>query len=165
MDNREKFDLDTIDKKILSYLIENARIPFLEIAKQCGISGAAVHQRVKKLEEAGIIEGSGFRINPRQLGYDFCAFIGVYLNSAKQYRDVIDKLVVIPEIVEAHFLTGHYALLVKLFCLNNTHLMEILLNTIQNIPGVERTETFISLDQPIYRQINLETFDNKTPNT
>jgi len=146
-------NLDEIDKKILSFLQENARMPFLEVAKKCGISGAAVHQRVRKLEETGVIKGSSFDVNPQSLGYDFCAFIGIYLNSAQVYRKVVAKLKEIPEIVEAHFLTGHYSILVKLYCENNAHLMEILINTIQNIPGVERTETFISLDQPITRRI------------
>jgi Lrp/AsnC family transcriptional regulator for asnA, asnC and gidA len=146
-------NLDEIDKKILNFLQENARMPFLEVAKKCGISGAAVHQRVRKLEETGVINGSSFNINSKAIGYDFCAFIGVYLNSAQVYRKVIAKLKEIPEIVEAHFLTGHYSILIKLYCQNNEHLMEILINTIQNIPGVERTETFISLDQPIGRPI------------
>lgn len=149
----KSISLDEIDKKILTFLQENARMPFLEVAKKCGISGAAVHQRVRKLEETGVINGSSFDINPKALGYDFCAFIGVYLNSAQAYKKVVEKLKEIPEIIEAHFLTGHFAILIKLYCENNEHLMEILINTVQNIPGVERTETFISLDQPIMRQI------------
>ncbi len=154
-DTQKSFNLDEIDKKILGYLQENARMPFLEVAKKCGISGAAVHQRVRKLEESGVLRGSAFRINPRALGFDFCAFVGVYLNSAQIYPKVVARLEDIPEIVEGYFLTGHYSLLLKIYCKNNAHLMEILINTIQNIPGVERTETFISLDQPIMRKIQI----------
>lgn len=150
----DQFNLDEIDKKILAFLSENARMPFLEIAKRCGISGAAIHQRVKKLEEAGVIEGSSLNINPRALGYDFCAFVGVYLIQANTYKAVVQELQAIPEITEVHFTTGEYALFLKIYCKNNNHLMEILLNTIQNINGVASTQTFISLDQPIMREIS-----------
>jgi len=155
-DSPRNYNLDEVDKKILSYLKQNARMPFLEVAKKCGISGAAVHQRVRKLEETGVLRGSSFHINTKALGYDFCAFVGVHLNSAQIYPKVVARLKSIPEIVEGHFLTGNYAILIKLYCKNNAHLMEILINTIQNIPGVDKTETFISLDQPINRQINIE---------
>jgi len=149
----EKFKVDAIDQKILSYLVKNARMPFLEIARECGISGAAIHQRVKKMEDADIIAGSRMIVKPKALGFDVCAFVGVQLVSTNQYVGVIEALKLMPEVVECHFITGEYALLLKIFCRDNEHLMDVLVNTIQNIQGISRTETFISLDQAIERPV------------
>lgn len=149
----EKIQVDAIDQKILSYLVKNARMPFLEIARECGISGAAIHQRVKKMEEAGIIVGSRMVVKPKALGYDVCAFVGIQFSMANQYEGVVEELKVIPEVVECHFITGAFALLLKIYCRDNEHLMEVLVNTIQNIPGILNTETFISLDQAFERQV------------
>jgi Lrp/AsnC family transcriptional regulator for asnA, asnC and gidA len=149
----EKLKVDAIDQKILSYLVKNARMPFLEIARECGISGAAIHQRVKKMEDAGIIAGSRMIVKPKALGFDVCAFVGVQLVSTNQYVGVIEALKLMPEVVECHFITGEFALLLKLFCRDNEHLMDVLVNTIQNITGIARTETFISLDQAIERPV------------
>ena len=151
----QKLIIDNIDKKILSYLMNDARISFLSIAKKCKISSAAIHQRVKKMTDAGIIKGSKFTINPKVLGYDICAFIGVYLDQAHVYKSVVNELKKINEIVECHYTTGNYAIFLKLYCKNNEHLMKILIDTIQNIKGVSRTETFISLEQTIERQIEV----------
>ncbi|MGQ1910264.1 Lrp/AsnC ligand binding domain-containing protein [Marinifilum sp. RC60d5] len=150
-----KIQIDEVDHKILSYLIKNARIPFLEIARECGISGAAIHQRVKKLEDAGIIDGSRFIVKPRALGYEVCAFVGIILDHAHQYKMVVDKIDAIQEIVECHFTTGNYTFLVKMLCRDNQHLMDVLINTLQNIPGVSKTETLISLEQTVNREIKL----------
>ncbi|MCY1635581.1 transcriptional regulator [Marinifilum breve] len=150
-----KIQIDEVDQKILSYLIKNARIPFLEIARECGISGAAIHQRVKKLEDAGIIDGSRFIVKPRALGYEVCAFVGIILDHAHQYKMVVDSIEAIPEIVECHFTTGNYTFLVKMLCRDNQHLMDVLINTLQNIDGVSKTETLISLDQTVDREIKL----------
>lgn len=151
-----KYNLDDIDRKILGYLIENARMPFLEIARECGISGAAIHQRVKKLEDAGIITGSRLKVDAKSLGYDVCAFVGVQLSGPEMCESVIENFKNMREIVECHFITGRNTLLVKLYCVDNEHLMNILVNTIQKIKGVNQTETFISLDQPISaREVNI----------
>lgn len=150
-----KIQLDKVDQKILSYLIQNARVPFLEIARECGISGAAIHQRVKKLEDAGIIDGSRFIVKPQALGYDVCAFIGILLDHAHQYKTVVKEIESIEEIVECHFTTGNYTFLVKMLCRDNQHLMDVLINTLQNIPGIAKTETFISLEQTVARDIKL----------
>jgi len=150
-----KYRVDAIDKKILSHLIQNARTPFLEIARDCGISGAAIHQRVRKLEDLGVIKGSKFIITPAAVGYDICVFIGVHLTKAHVYDEVVSRLKEIPEIVECHYTTGAYAILLKLYCQDNQHLMNILVNTIQNIDGVARTESFISLEQAINRELHL----------
>jgi Lrp/AsnC family transcriptional regulator for asnA, asnC and gidA len=150
-----KIQIDEVDHKILSYLIKNARIPFLEIARECGISGAAIHQRVKKLEDAGIIDGSRFIVKPNALGYEVCAFVGIILDHAQQYKTVVEEIKAIPEIVECHFTTGNYTFLVKMLCRDNQHLMDVLINTLQNIQGVSKTETLISLDQMVDREITL----------
>lgn len=150
-----KLQIDEVDQKILSYLIKNARMPFLEIARECGISGAAIHQRVKKLEDAGIIDGSRFIVKPQALGYEVCAFIGILLDHAHQYKSVVKEIEAIPEIVECHFTTGNYTFFVKLLCRDNQHLMDVLINTLQNIPGISKTETFISLEQTVDREIKL----------
>lgn len=143
-----KYSLDEIDRKILGYLIENARMPFLEIARECGISGAAIHQRVKKLEDSGVIDGSRLRVSPRALGFDVCAFVGVQLSQPELRVSAIQEIEAIQEVVECHFITGRNTILLKMYCTNNEHLMNVLVNVIQNIPGVSHTETFISLDQP-----------------
>lgn len=149
----DNYQVDAIDQKILSFLVKNARMPFLEIARACGISGAAIHQRVKKMEEAGIIVGSQMIVKPKALGFGVCAFVGVQFTTTNQYHGVIDALKLMPEVVECHFITGNYALLLKIFCRDNEHLMEVLVTTIQNIPGIANTETFISLDQAFERQV------------
>ncbi len=151
----QKVQIDATDRKILSFLIKNARTPFLEIARSCGISGAAIHQRIRKLEEAGIISGSKFIVKPKAVGFDICAFVGVLLDKAHIYKNVIRDIEKIPEIVECHFTTGTWALLLKIYCVDNQHLMHVLVNTLQNIPGVARTETFISLDQTIDREFSI----------
>lgn len=147
------YHLDQTDQKILSFLVKNARMPFLEIARECGVSGAAIHQRVKKLELNGVITGSQLLVKPKALGLNVCAFISVSLYEADKYPEVITQLKKISEIVECHFVTGKAALLVKVYCFDNDHLMNILLNTIQNIPYIQSTETMISLDQAIERQV------------
>ena len=151
-----KYHIDEIDQTILSLLAKNARMPFLEIARECGVSGAAIHQRVKKLEAMGVIAGSRLLVKPQTLGLNVCAFVQVSLSEANKYPQVIDALKKIPEVVECHFVTGKHALLLKIYCSNHDHLMGILINTIQNIPSVLQTETLISLDQAIERQIYMQ---------
>ena len=153
------YQLDETDRKILKALIKNARMPYLEIARECGVSGAAIHQRVKKMENNGIINGSKLLVNPKAIGLDICAFIAVSLKS-NHYNEVIDVLKKIPEIVECHFVTGQFTLLIKVFCKKDEDLMKILLDTIQAIPDVTRTETWISLGESIDRQIGFDTLDN-----
>ncbi len=147
------YQIDQTDQKILSFLVKNARMPFLEIARECGVSGAAIHQRVKKMEKLGIITGSRLLVKPDALGLNVCAYVGVSLSQANRYTEVIDALKKIPEVVECHFVTGRHALLIKLYCFDHEHLMKVLIHTIQNIPGIQHTETYISLDQAIERQV------------
>lgn len=150
-----KFNIDGIDKIILNQLMLDARTPILSIAREIGISGAAIHQRLRKLEASGLISGSKFVINPKVLGYKTMAFVGIFLDSSSKYKEAIKRLTEIDEVIESHYTTGNYAIFVKIICKDNEHLMQVLNHQIQNIKGVARTETFISLDQHIDRQIKI----------
>ena len=147
--------LDGIDKKILKMLMENSRRPILEIAKNIGISGAAIHQRLRKLEKQNLIIGSSIKVNTKILGYTTMAFIGIFLDRATNNKTVVNQLKEIKEILECHYTTGDWSMLAKLICKDNEDLMEILTKKIQTIKGVARTETYISLEQQINRQITL----------
>ena len=151
----QHIEIDGIDKKILSALMEDARTPVLEIARGIGISGAAIHQRLRKLEKSGLISGSKFVINPKILGYTTMAFIGVYLDKAISNPEAVKQLQKIPEVLECHYTTGNWSIFIKILCKDNAHLMHLLNKEIQSIPGVSRTETFISLAQQIDRQIKI----------
>ena len=136
--------IDNLDKKILSILSKNARIPFKDVAAECGV-------------EDGIITGSGFDVNPKSLGYSTCTYVGLNLERGSMYKDVVKRLLTIPEIVECHFTTGPYTMLVKLYAQDNEQLMDLLNNKMQGIPGVVSTETLISLEQSIKREIPVHT--------
>lgn len=151
----QNIHIDGIDKKILRALMTDARTSVLEIARQVGISGAAIHQRLRKLEKSGLIAGSKFIINPKVLGYTTMAFVGVYLDKAVSNPDAVKQLKKIPEVLECHYTTGNWSIFIKILCKDNEHLMHLLNSDIQSIPGVSRTETFISLDQQIERQIKI----------
>ena len=157
-----QYQIDSIDRKILSSLVNNARMPFLEIARECGISGAAIHQRVKKLEANGVITGSRLLVKPEAIGLNVCAFVCLSLSESNKYPEVIAAIKKIPEVMECHFVTGEASLLLKVYCFDNNHLMEILLNTIQKIPFVKSTDTMISLDQAFERQIWVKDYKNTT---
>lgn len=147
------YKLDEMDRKILSFLVKDARMPFLEIARECGVSGAAIHQRVRKLEDLGIITGFSAMVKPTALGFPVCAFIMMNISEANKYNEVVAALKMIPEVVECHFITGHSSMILKIYCSDYDHLMEVILNTIQKIPSVESTETMISLNEPFQRQV------------
>ena len=145
--------IDNLDKKILSILSKNARIPFKDVAAVCGVSRAAIHQRVQHMIEEGVIMGSSFNVNPKSLGYNTCTYVGINLDRGNMYKSVIEQLMQIPEVVECHFTTGPYTLLVKLYAQDNEQLMNLLNIQMQSIPGVVATETMISLEQSIRREI------------
>lgn len=147
--------IDGIDKKILRALMEDARTPILEIARSVGISGAAIHQRLKKLEKSGLLAGSKFIVNPKVLGYTTMAFVGVYLDKAISNPEAVKQLKKIPEVIECHYTTGNWSIFIKILAKDNEHLMYVLNTQIQSITGVSRTETFISLQQQIDRQIKI----------
>lgn len=150
-----KAAIDAIDRKILGFLIRNARMPFLEIARECGISGAAIHQRVKKLDEMGVIMGSRLEVDPKSLGYDVCAIVGIRLSDPSLNSRTVETIKEIREVVECHYITGEYNILIKLYCLDNEHLMHTMFDRLLKIPGITATETFISLNQPFSRQIDV----------
>ena len=147
--------IDKIDKIIIKGLIKNARISIMQLSKLAGISGAAVHQRLKKLEKSNLITGSKISLNVRLLGFKTIAFVGVFLDKAMVNTDAVKKLDEIPEILECHYTTGNWSIFLKILCRDNEHLMNILNKKIQIIKGVSRTETFISLNQQIDKQISL----------
>ena len=136
--------IDFLDKKILSILSKNARIPFKDVAAECNVSRAAIHQRVQHLIDADVITGSGFDVNPKSLGYSTCTYVGINLEKGSKNKDVVERLKQIPEVVECHFTTGPYTLLVKLYAQDNEQLMNLLNIQMQSIPGVVATETMIS---------------------
>ena len=145
--------IDSLDKKILEIISQNARIPFKDVAAECGVSRAAIHQRVQHLFDLGVIVGSGYHVSPKTLGYNTCTYVGIKLEKGSMYKSVVEELEKIPEIVECHFTTGPYTMLIKLYARDNEHLMELLNNKIQMIHGVTGTETLISLDHSIDREI------------
>ena len=145
--------IDNLDRKILKIVMKNARIPSKDVAVECGVSRAAIHQRIQRMIDLKVITGSGYTVNAKDLGYHTCTYIGVNLERGAMYRDVIPELEKVPEIVECHFTTGPYTLLIKLYARDNEHLMDLLNNKIQNINGVTGTETLISLDCSINRHI------------
>lgn len=144
--------LDSLDKKILGMIAQDARVPFLEVARACNVSGAAIHQRIQKLVSAGILLGSQFVINPEKIGYETCAYVGLFLKDPSHFDSVVDKLKQIQEVVECHYTTGGYDMFVKIYALNNHHLLNIIHDKLQPL-GLSRSETIVSFNAVIDRQI------------
>ena len=145
--------IDNLDRQILEIIMRNARIPSKDVAAECGVSRAAIHQRIQRMIDMHVITGSGYHVNPKSLCFRTCTYIGVKLEKGSMYRDVVPELEKIPEVVECHFTTGPYTMLCKLYARDNEHLMELLNDKIQNIHGVVSTETLISLEQSMNREI------------
>ena len=148
--------IDSLDKKILSLITKNARIPYLEVARECNVSGAAIHQRIQRLLKLGIVSGSEFTIDPKKIGFHTCAYVGIFLDNAGLYPDVVEQLKNIPEITQCHYITGGYSIFIKVFTRNNEDLKNVLGEKVQSIAGISRTETFISLEESFNRQLPLE---------
>ncbi len=148
--------LDKLDKKILSILSKNARMAFKDVAEECGVSRAAIHQRVQRLVEDGVITGSSFCVSPKAIGYTTCTYVGITLEKGSMYKKVVEELAQIREIVECHYTTGPYTMLIKLYAKDNEQLMDLLNNKLQCISGVVSTETLISLEQSLRREIPVE---------
>lgn len=143
--------VDRLDRHILSIISEDARVSFRDVGERCGVTRAAVHQRVVRMEEAGVITGAFYDVNPKWLGYRTCSYVGITLDRGSRYRSVVDQILKIAEVVECHFTTGPYTMLVKLYAHDNEHLMHLLNDQIQAIEGVISTETLISLEESIHR--------------
>lgn len=148
--------MDELDRKILRIIMHNARTPFKDVAEECGVSRAAVHQRVQKMFDNGVILGSGYRVNPKMLGYNLCVLIGITLEKGSMYNAVTKELEKIPEVVETQFTLGAYSMMVKVYAHDDQDLMRILNGQIQEINGVANTETLTCLDQKIYRNVPME---------
>lgn len=149
------YELDRTDKLILNSLMEDAKTTYTKIAQMIPVSDGTVHVRMKKMEQLGVVTGSRLIVDYSELGYDLTAYIGIYLEKGSVYKDVIAQLEKVPEIVEAHYITGAYSIFCKLICQNTEHLRTILNNQVQAIDGVRRTETFISLENSIHRSLKL----------
>lgn len=150
-----KAQLDSLDYKILKTLSTNGRKPFLEIARECNVSGAAIHQRIQKLMAMGVLRGSECLINPASVGYDTCAYIGFFLKDPGKFDEVVERLREIPEVVEVHFTTGQYDMFIKLYARNNDHLLHIIHEQLQGM-GLARTESLISFKEVFKRQLPIE---------
>ena len=153
-DTMEK--IDNLDRKILEIIMKNARMPSKDVAVECGVSRAAIHQRIQRMIDMKVITGSGYHVNAKTLGYATCTYVGVKLDGGSMYRGISPELEKIKEVVECHFCTGPYNVLIKVYARDNQHLMELLNDKIQSINGVTGTETLISLDQSINREIPIE---------
>lgn len=158
-----KYEMDDIDRKILYFLIKDARMPFLEIARECGVSGAAIHQRVNKLQNKGVITGSRLLVKPSALGLNVCAFVSIAVTETNKIPDVIAALKKIPEVVECHFVTGRATMLVKMYCSDNNHLMDIMMNSILNLPYIQSTDTMLSLEEAFERQVWVKPVNKAAP--
>ena len=147
--------LDSLDRHILKRISQDARIPFLEVARACNVSGAAIHQRVAKLTNLGIIKGSQFVIDPEKIGYETCAYMGLFLKEPEKFDQVVEELKKIPEVVECHYTTGGFDMFIKIYAVNNHHLLEIIHDKLQPL-GLSRSETIISFNAAIDRQLSLK---------
>lgn len=150
--------LDSLDEQILKLIASNARIPFLEVARVCGVSGAAIHQRIQKLTDLGVLKGSEFVLDSEKIGYETCAYMGLYLKDPEQFDVVTEALRHIPEIVECHYTTGQYDMFIKIYAKNNHHLLSIIHDKLQPL-GLARTETIISFHEAIKRQMAIPEWD------
>jgi Lrp/AsnC family transcriptional regulator, regulator for asnA, asnC and gidA len=148
-------DIDEVDKQILSILMKDAKTPYTDIAKIIHVSGGTVHVRMRKLEQMGIVTGASLSIDYAKLGYDISAFLGIYLDKSSLYDEVAIELRKIPEVVEAHYTTGLYSIFAKIICRDTSHLKNVLHDKIQKIQGIQRTETFITLQESINRPIDI----------
>ncbi len=152
----KNFELDNLDTQILCILMEDATVPYTEIAKKLIVSGGTIHVRMKKMQDLGVVRGSHLIIDPQKMGYDVCAFLGIFLEKGSQYNDAVESLKQVKEIVEMHYCTGAYSMFAKIICRDTNHLRQVLNEEIQAIKGIQRTETFISLEESIKRQVSLQ---------
>lgn len=151
----KNYEIDDVDLKILSHLMQDAKTPYTEIAKKVYVSGGTVHVRMKKMEELGVVKGTTLQLDYSKLGFDVTCFLGIYLQKSSLYDTVVDKLRDIPEVVKIHYTTGNYNIFIKIHCRDTNHLREVLHDKIQKVDGIDRTETFISLDESMSRPIQL----------
>lgn len=149
----KNYEIDNVDLKILNLLMEDAKLPYTEVAKKVFVSGGTVHVRMKKLEEMGVVKGTTLMMDYSKLGYDVTCFMGIYLEKSSLYDTVVEQLKLIPEIVKIHYTTGNYNIFIKIHCKDTKHLKDVLHDKIQKVEGIERTETFISLEESLNRHL------------
>ena len=154
-------EIDNTDIRILQELMKDAKTPYTEIAEKIFVSGGTVHVRMKKMEKMGLVKGSTLTIDFHRLGYDITAFLGIYLEKSSMYERAADELAKIPEVLNMHYTTGAYSIFAKIACRDTKHLQEILHGKIQMVPGISRTETFISLEEKFNRPLQLELIDEE----
>ena len=152
----KNYEIDNIDLKILTLLTQDAKLPYTEVAKKVFVSGGTVHVRMRKMEEMGIVKGTTLSMDYSRLGFDVTAFMGIYLERSSLYDMVTESLKDIPEIVKMHYTTGNYNIFIKIHCRDTKHLRDVLHDKIQRVEGIERTETFISLEESLNRHIQFE---------
>lgn len=157
-------NLDALDEQILRLIADNARIPFLEVARACHVSGAAIHQRIQKLTRQGVLKGSHYVLDPEKVGYDTCAFVGLFLKDPSDFDRVVEELRKIPEVVECHYTTGGYDMFIKIYARNNHHMLSIIHDKLQPL-GLQRSETIISFHEAINRQMPIPEYGYKKPLT
>ena len=158
-----RHNLDSLDRKILRLIAADARVPFLEVARSCNVSGAAIHQRIQKLTALGVLKGSEFIINPEKIGYETCAYVGLFLKDPSSFDDVVEKLRQIPEVTECHYTTGGYDMFIKIYAKNNHHLLDIIHDKLQPL-GLSRSETIVSFNAVIDRQLPMPGIDEDDDN-
>ncbi len=154
--SRLNLEIDNLDIEILSILMNDATTAYTEIAKELIVSGGTIHVRMKKMQDLGIIKGSNLIVDAQKVGYDVCAFLGIFLEKGSIYHEAVERLKQVKEIVELHYCTGAYSMFAKIICRDTTHLRHVLNDQVQCVPGIQRTETFISLEESIKRQITLK---------
>jgi len=157
------YKLDSLDKKIIDLVLKDARIPFLEVARACNVSGAAIHQRIQKLTSLGILKGSQYMVDPEKIGYETCAYIGLFLKDPERFDEVVEALKHIPEVVECHYTTGGFDMFIKIYAYNNHHLLTVIHDKLQPL-GLSRSETIISFNEAIHRPIAILDMPNDTNN-
>lgn len=147
----DKLTPDKLDHLILNSMISDAGISYADLGKKLFVSAGTIHVRIKKMQEAGIILGTKMHIDTKQLGYDCTAFVGIYLEKSSLYDNVAKELKKIPEIVRLNYITGNYSMFIEIICRDITQLRRVLHDDLQKIKGIERTETFISLQEGFIR--------------
>lgn len=158
-----RHNLDSLDRKILRLIAADARVPFLEVARSCNVSGAAIHQRIQKLTALGVLKGSEFIINPEKIGYEACAYVGLFFKDPSSFDEVVEKLRQIPEVTECHYTTGGYDMFIKIYAKNNHHLLDIIHDKLQPL-GLSRSETIVSFNAVIDRQLPMPGIDEENDN-
>lgn len=158
-----RHNLDSLDRKILRLIAADARVPFLEVARSCNVSGAAIHQRIQKLTALGVLKGSEFIINPEKIGYEACAYVGLFLKDPSSFDEVVEKLRQIPEVTECHYTTGGYDMFIKIYAKNNHHLLDIIHDKLQPL-SLSRSETIVSFNAVIDRQLPMPGIDEENDN-